>query len=188
MRYKKGLVYLFKALSRLRDRYPFTLLLAGDFFSPEEEKIHLGQLDELGLRDRTVITGKLPRAAMFDHFPLYDVMVFPSLFAEGCPLSMMESMTMGRAIVGSRTGAIPEILTDGESGLLVDPGDSEGIERALVRLLEDPGERARLGEGALSRSRELSPERELGAWLEVYEEVLGERVPGSGIRRLASTA
>ena len=190
MRYKKGLVYLFKALARLRYRYEFTLLLAGDFFNPEEEQIHLRQLDELGLRDRTVITGRLSRAEMFDHFPLYDVLVFPSLFAEGCPLSMMEAMTMGRAIIGSRTGAIPEILKDGESGLLVEPGDSEAIERALVRLLESPNERKRLGAGARARSSELSPEHELGEWLEVYREVLGGHVGAEfeSRPRLVSTA
>ena len=75
---------------------------------------------------------------------------------------------MGRAIVASRTGAIPELIRDSESGLLVEPGSPEQLERGLLRLLRDPDERARLGDGARKRSAELSPERELRAWSDVY--------------------
>ena len=171
IRYKKGLLYLFKALARLRARHEFTLLLAGDFFNEEEERIHTRALQEHGLADRTIITGRLTRQEMFDHLPLFDILAFPSLFAEGCPLSMMEGMAMGRTLLASRTGAIPELIRDCESGLLVEPGSPEELESALERLILDPQERERLGAGALKRSSELSPERELEAWREVYLQV-----------------
>jgi len=171
IRYKKGLIYLFKALAKLRERFEFTLLLTGDFFNEEERRIHEEALRDLGLEDRTIITGPLSREEMFNHLPLYDILVYPSLFAEGCPLSMLEGMAMGQTIVASKSGAIPEMIRNGESGLLVEPGDPEAIARAIERLLLDPEERLRLGEGALRRSAELSSERELNAWLDVYRRV-----------------
>ncbi len=99
VRYKKGLLYLFKALARLRDRYPFTLLLAGDYFGDEDRRVHEAQLRELGLAERTVLTGRLPRESLLAHLQLFDVLVYPSLFAEGCPLSMLEARALGRPIV-----------------------------------------------------------------------------------------
>lgn len=178
IRYKKGLIYLFKALAELRERFEFTLLLTGDFFNEEEKRIHEKALQDLGLLDRTIITGRLSRKEMFDHLPLYDVLVYPSLFAEGCPLSMLEGMAMGRTIVASNTGAIPEMIADDDSGVLVEPGDPAAIARALERLLRSPEESRRLGDGALRRSAELSSERELDAWLDVYRHVLASNPQG----------
>jgi glycosyltransferase involved in cell wall biosynthesis len=183
MRYKKGLVYLFKALAALAGRHELTLLLAGDFFDSRERDLHLEMLRELGLLPRTLLTGRLSREQMLDHLQLFDAVAFPSLFAEGCPLSMLEAMAVGRAIVASRAGAMPELIRDGESGLLVPPGSARGLEGALGRLIEAPGLRAQLGEGARRRARELTPESELEAWLETYGELLdGLRQRASGAR------
>lgn len=175
-RYKKGLLYLFKALVRLKDRYDFTLLLAGDFFNAEERQIHLKYLEDLGLTERTVVTGRLPHHAVFDYMQLFDIVIFPSLFAEGCPLSMLEAMAVRRPVIASRTGAIPEVIRDGESGLLVAPGSPDEIYRALVQLLEDNFLRNHLGEGGYRRVQELSADKELSAWLDVYRMVLDEGV------------
>ena len=59
-RYKKGLLYLFKALAQLKDEHDFTILLAGDYFNVKEQKIHEAYLDELGLAERTVLSGRFP--------------------------------------------------------------------------------------------------------------------------------
>ena len=85
---------------------------------------------------------------------------------------------MKRPIVASRSGAIPEVIREGESGLLVDPGSPEQIYEALVRLLEDERLRERLGEGAYRRAQMLSPQAELDNWLAVYRTVLGVDEPG----------
>jgi len=169
-RYKKGLGYLFKALAELRRTREISLLLAGDFFDRREEATLRQELARLGLDDAHV-TGRLPRAELRGHLPLFDVLVFPSLFAEGCPNTMLEGMVAGRAIVASRSGAIPEVLTDGEDGLLVEPGSSTEIASAVARLLDDPDLRARLGSAAQRRAAELHPEREQEAWLDVYTDL-----------------
>ncbi len=171
-RYKKGLLYLFKALSKLNGQTDFTLLLVGDFFDDYERRLHEKYLEEFEIKERTVISGRLEHKDMLNHLQLCDVLVIPSLFSEGCPLVLLEGMSVNRPIIATRTGAIPEIIQDGKSGLLVEPGSSEEIYLNLVRLLKDDSLRNMIGEEAKLRAQELSPERELREWLGVYKSVL----------------
>lgn len=172
-RYKKGLVYLCKALGRLRDRIDFTLLLAGDYFKEADRETHLAYFRDNGLNERTVVTGKIPHARIADYLQFFEILVFPSLFSEGCPLSMLEGMAMKKAVIGTRCGAIPEVIRDRENGLLVPPGSSEAIEAAILELAENPGLRRRLGENAAETVQHFSQEGEAAAWQEVYRTVLG---------------
>jgi glycosyltransferase involved in cell wall biosynthesis len=171
-RYKKGLVYLFKALAEIGNRFDYSLLLAGDFFSEDDRQPHLKHLQDFGLDNRTIITGKIPPDRMADYLQLFDILVFPSLFSEGCPLSMLEAMAMKKVIIGSRAGAIPEIIRDHENGLLVNPGSSEEIAHALVEAVENSALRERLAANAAATARAMTPEREFREWLEVYETIL----------------
>ena len=173
-RYKKGLLYLFKALASLKGRFEYTVLLAGDFFSEADRQPHMQYLDEYGLRDCTTITGKIPPDRMADYLQLFDILVFPSLFSEGCPLSMLEGMSLQKAVIGSRAGAIPEIVRDRENGLLVNPGSSEELSQAIMELIDNPTFRARLAENAAKRAGEMTPEQEWREWLDVYATVCGE--------------
>ena len=170
-RYKKGLLYLFKALGSLKSKFDYTILLAGDYFKEEDRLPHQQYLQEYGLSDRTIVTGKIPPERMVDYLQLFDILVFPSLFSEGCPLSMLEAMAMQKTIIGSRAGAIPEIIRDHENGLLVNPGSAEAIAAALTELLENPALRLRLAENAAQTAREMTPDREFHEWLKVYEAV-----------------
>lgn len=171
-RYKKGLVYLFKALAEMNGRFDYSLLLAGDYFSEDDRQPHQQMLRDYGLSSRTIVTGKIPHDRMADYLQLFDILVFPSLFSEGCPLSMLEAMTMKKVIIGSRAGAIPEIIRDHENGLLVNPGSSEEIARALTEVVQNPALRQRLAENAAATANAMTPEREFQEWMEVYEAAL----------------
>jgi glycosyltransferase involved in cell wall biosynthesis len=173
-RYKKGLLYLFKALASLKGHFEYTLLLAGDFFSAADRQPHMQYLDDYGLRDHTVITGKIPPGQMADYLQLFDILVFPSLFSEGCPLSMLEGMAMQKVVIGSRTGAIPEIIRDHDNGLLVNPGSSTEISQAIMELMSNPTLRQRLAENAAKQISKMTPAQELREWLDVYTAVCGE--------------
>ncbi len=170
-RYKKGLVYLFKALADLKERYDFTILLAGDFFKEEDRQPHLQWLREYGLQERAIVTGKIAPERMADYLQLFDIMVFPSLFSEGCPLSMLEAMALRKVIIGSRAGAIPEIIRDRENGLLINAGSSEDIARALGEVMSDSTLSERLASNAAQTVATMTPEREFREWMAVYETI-----------------
>jgi glycosyltransferase involved in cell wall biosynthesis len=73
--------------------------------------------------------------------------------SEGTPRVVLEALCRGRAVVGARAGGIPDVVVDGETGLLVDPDRPDEVADALVRLLSDRSLAARLGEGGHELSR-----------------------------------
>jgi glycosyltransferase involved in cell wall biosynthesis len=97
----------------------------------------------LGLRDD--LPALLGAAAIFVH---------PARWAEAFGLTVAEAMAAGCAVVASRVGAIPELIVDGESGILVPPGDAAALARALASLAAAPDTRARLGAAARQRAVE----------------------------------
>ena len=87
-----------------------------------------------------------------------DVVLVPSIElpsgrTEGAPTVVLEAMQRGRTVIASRTGGIPDVVDDGESGLLVPPGDMAGLRAAIDRVLEDPPLRRSLELGARERAR-----------------------------------
>jgi glycosyltransferase involved in cell wall biosynthesis len=88
----------------------------------------------LGISDRVVFTGR--REDVPAVTAALDVSVLPS-YREAQGLSVLEAMALGRPVVASRVGGIPEMIEDGVSGLLVPPNDREALASAIVRLLAD---------------------------------------------------
>ncbi|MDQ6670697.1 MAG: glycosyltransferase family 4 protein [Chloroflexota bacterium] len=80
--------------------------------------------------------------------------VAPSVGPEGLPSVVLEAMAAGRPVIASRIGGLPELVVDGETGLLVPPGDVAELASALQRLLADSELRTRLGQAARQRSAE----------------------------------
>ena len=76
-----------------------------------------------------------------------DIFLLPSLW-ENCPYSCLEAMAAGRAIVTSNQGGMPELIVDGENGLLAACDDAASFTAQIERLVQDAGLRARLGQGA----------------------------------------
>ena len=72
--------------------------------------------------------------------------------SEGTPRVVLEALCRGRAVVGARAGGIPDVVADGETGVLVDPDRPDEIADALVRILSDRALAERLGEGGRTRS------------------------------------
>jgi glycosyltransferase involved in cell wall biosynthesis len=80
-----------------------------------------------------------------------DVVVVPTLTPEPAALSLMESMALKRPLVASRTGGTPEIVVDGETGLMFEPGNVAQLAGAIQRILEDAALSARMGEAGRAR-------------------------------------
>ena len=102
----------------------------------------------------------------------FDVFLLPSL-REGFGLVLLEAMSRRLPIVASRVGAIPEIVIDGETGILVEPRNADQLARAMSRLLEDRALRKYMGLlGAARLEEHFSVERMVDGTIAVYEKVL----------------
>jgi len=152
---RKGQDVLLEAVGRLPRGSVEVTLIGRELVSPYAERVCGGLARLPGSR----WLGEMPWVVAMARMAAADVLVCPSLDETG-PLVVMEAMGLGRAVVTTRVGAMPEVVEDGVSGLLVDVGDAGQLAGALRRLVDDRGLLRRLGEGARRRASErLSIER-----------------------------
>lgn len=146
---RKGQDTFVRAAALLRERCPDAcFVIVGAPFPGNES--HVAELrrtiDQLGLADRVVLTGHIPDTRI----PLAALDV--SVMASGTPEPLgnvtIESMALGKAVVGTAIGGTTELIDDGRTGLLVPPNDPRAMADALETLLKDPARRQRLGEAA----------------------------------------
>jgi glycosyltransferase involved in cell wall biosynthesis len=170
----KGQDWLIRALPAIRAAVPeAVLVLVGD----GEWRASLEQLvTEMGVSDRVIFTGSIgnPLAIV----QRADVVVLPSL-SEGLPIALLEAMAIGRAVVASNVGGIPEVVQDGETGLLTAPADAQALSTAIVQLLKDAALRTSLGTRARAHvERHWSSQRMVESTAAVYDEVLAAHKVG----------
>jgi glycosyltransferase involved in cell wall biosynthesis/SAM-dependent methyltransferase len=107
-----------------------------------------------------------------------DVAVVPSRL-DGMPLIVFEAQSFGRCVVASRVGSIPEVICDGETGLLCEPGDIEGFAAAILSLIASPETRRRIGEAARRRVfEEYSQQVMLDRYFRLFDSLLARRREG----------
>ena len=105
-----------------------------------------------------------------------DVCAMPSLWQDALPLAVMQPMALSRPVVGSAVGGIPEMIVDGETGLLVPPGDDAALAAALGQLVDDPARRERFGRAGRERVATLfTPEGQMQALTSVLLDGFGRR-------------
>jgi glycosyltransferase involved in cell wall biosynthesis len=146
--------------------------IAGD----GEERDNLIRLaHRLGLADRVRFAGWV--ADSFAFLDGLDVLVFPSLPREGMPWVVLEALARGVPVVATRVGGIPEVVRDGVEGLLVPPGDSEAIARAVTALLTDRDLAGRLARAGLRRVARFTIAREVEQFARLYRAVMRTAAP-----------
>jgi glycosyltransferase involved in cell wall biosynthesis len=110
----------------------------------------------LRINDKAIFTGRVANADIAGFYAASDLVVLPSL-REATSVAGLEAMACGRAVVGTRTGGIPQIITNGENGLLVAKQDSDALAEAVSSLLIQESTRRRMGRIARQRAlREFS--------------------------------
>ena len=145
---KKGLDLLLDACALLRERaVPFELRLHGD--GPMREAL-AGQIARLELAGNVQLGGSIPQEDVARAMRACHVLVLPCREdrtgdMDGIPTVFMEAMATGRPVVSCPISGIPELVRDGETGLLVPPDDPPALAAAVARLAEDDGLRLRLG-------------------------------------------
>ena len=140
----KGIGELLDAVAGLAARDPAVQLVvggAGDLAAVQ------AQAARLGIGARVSVLGWISRDQVERELAQASVLALPS-YNEGLPMAVLEAMAAGKAVVASAVGGLPQLITDGENGLLVAPRDSAALTAALARLLDDEALRARLGAAA----------------------------------------
>ena len=167
--YLKGVDCLIRAFKELETKHPgVKLVIAGQ--GREEENLKT-LARELGLSSRVVFAGFLPQATLAAYITASRALVLPSL-TEGLGRVAIEAQFLGKPVIASRVGGIPEIIADGETGLLVEPGDSRGLAAALERLLNDASLAERMGsEGKARVAEKFNYQNYYSAYFNMVQEV-----------------
>lgn len=113
------------------------------------------QIGQLGLADCVTITGPLPHAQLLDVVEAASLVVVPSRF-EGFGLTALEAIALGRPVLATMAGGLPEVIEHGASGWLVSPQDPALLAQAIGQLMDDPALRQRLGAAARLRAQHFS--------------------------------
>jgi len=190
---KKGHLEAVAALAGLpEDVADWRLSIVGS--GPEEAAI-AAQVRERGLEEKVSFKGNLPIEAVRQLMADSDILLHPSLTPEdgdreGIPNALMEGKATGLPVISTRHGGIPELVLDGETGLLVGEYQTAALTEALRQLLTSKERRLRLG--AAGRERivaEFSLEQQAQQYLEIYRE-LSRRFPkdGSALERIQTAA
>jgi glycosyltransferase involved in cell wall biosynthesis len=169
----KGTPQLGEALNRMRDLPNWRATIAGD----GNVEAARAKAAEYGLADRVDLPGWVGPDRVAELIASTDILVLPS-FIENLPLSIIEAMAAGIAVVATPVGAVPDIVRDGETGLLVPVGDVDALEAALTRLVNDKDLRDRMGAAGLALHREkLDLEPFADTMQRVWAEAAGLRAP-----------
>ena len=151
---KKGLTDLVEAcaiLDRRGVRFECRIIGSGEL----EEDLR-SRIERLGLGDRVALTGAQPRSEVVRSIREAAVLAAPCVVGDdgnrdGLPTVLLEAMALGTPCVSTDVTGIPEVLRDGDTGLMVPPRDPEALAGAIERLLQDPGLRVTLAGRARRR-------------------------------------
>jgi glycosyltransferase involved in cell wall biosynthesis len=145
---RKGLDYLFQAISEMKHpEIKIDLVGTGN----NEQKLKM-KAKELGIEDRVHFNGYKPPDELARLYNRADIFVLPSL-SESLGMVLLEAMGCGLPIIASHVGGIPEIVKNGENGILVNSGSAAEIKKAILCLMDDPALRDHLSRNNISKIR-----------------------------------
>ena len=142
------------ALAALADVEDVSLLIAGD--GPDLPVVRR-RVAELGLDGRVRFLGALVRDEVLTLLRAADALLLTSSW-ENFPHTVVEALAVGTPVIASSVGGVPELVHDGENGLLVPPGDVGELVGAIRRVIDEPALRERLAAGAAPSVEHLQPE------------------------------
>lgn len=168
----KGVAVLLDAFRKVLANEPGArLTVIGD--GPDRTRLEASAADLVGAGS-VVFTGWLGRDQIKERLRESGLVVVPSLWPEVFGRAALDAYSCGRAVVASRIGGLPELVTP-ETGVLTAPGDAGELAQALSGLVGDQQTLARMGDAAAERAREYSLDRTLDLHEELYAEVIERR-------------
>jgi glycosyltransferase involved in cell wall biosynthesis len=147
---RKGVFDLLKAFQAARSREPrLHLTLAGNGRIEDARRA----INDLRIADAVTIVGWANASTKGYLLANSDIFVLPS-YHEGLPVSILEALASRLAVISTDVGGISEVITDGEHGRIVKPGDYAALAQAIIELADDPRLRQRLADAGFQRIRE----------------------------------
>ncbi|HHT9125413.1 MAG TPA: glycosyltransferase [Candidatus Brocadiia bacterium] len=132
---EKGFGYFLEAGKEVISRYPQArLLVVGE--GPERQNLEI-LAERLAIKDKTIFCGFQKDISKI--YSILDVVVLSSL-TEGLPQTLLEALVHEKPVVATRVGGVPELIKDGETGILVDPKDSLKLANGILKILNNPEE------------------------------------------------
>lgn len=128
------------------------------------------KIEDYGLQNRVTMHGAVSHQIALDILASSEIYVSTSI-EEGLPTSLIEAMALGKAVVTTRVGGVPEIVVDGENGLLTPPRLPEKMAQSIEQLLKDPALAKKLGEAAADSVKNFSWNDIAQEYLDIYREV-----------------
>jgi glycosyltransferase involved in cell wall biosynthesis len=172
---EKGWRTFLQAVARLVAAPALYAVLIGDGPQAEEAKALAA---ELNLDGRLVFAGF--RSDVNNAINALDVKVLASTWAEPCAAVVQQAMALSKPVIGTNLGGTPEMIVDGETGLLVPPGDPEALAGAIAQLAADPARRAAMGVAGRARADSLFTLRVMTDRNEaLYQEILRTKQAGA---------
>jgi len=149
---QKGIKYLLHAAKRVIKQFPgVTFIIAGK--GPLASQLKELSI-KLGISDKVKLLGF--RNDIPELLSVIDIFVLPSLW-EGMPNVVLEAMAAGKPVIATDTGGSKDLIDSNINGVLVEPGNSEALAEAILKLLGNPAQRQRLGESARKTVKERFP-------------------------------
>ena len=177
----KGFDNLIDACAELARRVDFVCDIIGD--GPLRETLQ-AKIEQLELSSRVNLLGSLSQGAVLEKLQAADIFALASTIdAQGAtdvfPTVILEAMASGRPVVSTRLAGIPELVVDGQTGMLVPPGDSAALTQALERFLRDPELRLRFGRAGRQRiEQHFRIEQTVTPLIEMLEQSCSRRPAG----------
>lgn len=173
---RKGLLNLVEAVAQVRTVVPdVRLRLIGKILVPSYAEQLRERIRQLNLEDSVTMLGFVSEEELRREFTSCALFALCSI-EESSPVTIAEAMALGKPVVATRVGGVPDLVTPGETGFLVDYGDIEGTAEAIGVLLGDPGLRRKYSEASRSRARrDFHPEVSAARTVEAYRAILARR-------------
>lgn len=167
---RKGQVKLLEAMVQIKGTYPHIhLILVGD--GPDEEKLR-SMVRDMDLPDNVSFFPFTPEPVYV--YEVIDILVLASLYKEGLPNVLLEAMSMELPVVASRLAGVPEVVEDGETGYMVEPGNSSQLAEAIVKLWSDREAYSDMAQNARQlMASKFDRKRQFGTFLRCFERILG---------------
>ena len=164
---EKGIFDLVKAMKDNKEK----LLIAGS--GPEKEKIDK-LIKEEKLTKRVKLLGQLKPTEVKEYVRKAHAVVVPSVWYENCPYSVLETIAIGKPIIGADIGGIPELVIDGENGLLFESGNSKDLSKKISELYSNKKLYKKFCENSKKISKQYDKNKYYENLMKIYNDVLNK--------------